>query len=210
MPSVKVIDIDPSDASLTGFASNVTGASFTISTNATSDGLAHQVSIRNDSATDHSGKTVTLVGTDADNMPQTEVVTAPGSSATVESTKYFKTLTSATPSATIGADTFDIGWVDEIASKTIMLNRHAGFGAVVQIDVTGTLDATIQVSVAPRSQYTGQESWPWIATTNTNLVGLTADKIGDIEPQCVACRILFNSYSSGAELQAYINEEQRF
>lgn len=210
MPVQKRLDLDPADANLTGFASNVTGASFVITTAATPDGLAHQVSIRNDSVTDHSGKTVTLVGTDADGMPQTEVVTAPGTSATVESTKYFKTLTSATPSATIGADTFDLGYVDEIASKTIMLNRHAGFGAMLQIDVTGTLDATVQVSGGRRSEYTGQESWPWIATTNTNLVGLTADKIGDIEPQMSACRILFNSYSSGAELQAYISEEQRF
>lgn len=210
MPVQKRIDLDVADANLTGFASNVTGATFTISTTATSDGLAHQVSIKNDSATDHSGKTVTLVGTDADDMPQTEVVTGPTGSATVESSYYFKTLTSATPSATIGSDTFDIGWVDEIASKTIMLNRHSGFGAMVQVDVTGTLDATIQVTGGRRAEYTGQESWPWIATTNTNLVGLTADKVGDIEPQMNAMRILFNSYSSGAELQAYISEEQRF
>lgn len=210
MPAQKRIDLDPSDASLTGFASNVTGAAFVITTTATSDGLAHQVSIRNDTANDHSGKTVTLVGTDADDQPQTEVVTGPGGSATVESSKYFKTLTSATPSATIGADTFDIGWVDELVSKTIMLNRHAGFGAMVQVDVTGTLDATVQVSLGRRAEYAGQESWPWIATTNTNFVGLTADKLGDIEAQVSAIRILFNSYSSGAELQAYISEEQRF
>jgi hypothetical protein len=210
MPVQKRIDLDVADASLTGFASNVTGAAFTITTTATSDGLAHQVSIRNDTANDHSGKTVTLIGTDADGMPQTEVVTGPGGSATVESSLYFKTLTSATPSATIGADTFDLGWVDEIASGTIMLNRHSGFGAMLQIDVTGTLDATVQITGGRRSEYTGQNSWPWIATTNSNLVGLTADKLGDIEPQMSACRILFNSYSSGAELQAYISEEQRF
>lgn len=210
MPVQKLIDLDVADANLTGFASNVTGAAFTLTNTATTDGLAHQVSIKNDSATNHSGKTVTLVGTDADGMPQTEVVTGPAGTATVESTLYFKTLTSATPSATIGADTFDIGWVDEIASKTIMLNRHAGFGAMIQVDVTGTLDATIQVSGGRRLEYTGQNSWPWIATTNTNLVGFTADAVGDIEPQMNACRILFNSYSSGAELQAYISEEQRF
>lgn len=208
MAQPKLIDIDVADANLTGFASNVTGAAFTLSTTATSDGLAHQVSIRNDSATDHSGKTVALVGTDADDQAQTETVTAPGTSATVESTKYFKTLTSATPSATIGADTFDIGWVDEVASKTVMLDRTKGFGAVCQVDVTGTLDATVQVSLSHRSTYTGQESFKWIATTNTNLVGLTADKVGDIEPQCVATRLIFNSYSSGAELQWLINEQR--
>ena len=210
MPRIKTIPIDVADASLTGFASNVTGASFTISTTETSDGLAHQVSIRNDSATDHSGKTVTLVGTDADDMAQTEVVTAPGTSATVESTKYFKTLTAATPSATIGADTFDIGWVDEVASRTVMLNRHAGFGAINQLDVTGTIDVTLQVSLSPRDNYTGQESMRWVDTTNTALNNATADLVGDIEPQVSAVRLLINSYSSGAELQWLISEEQRF
>ena len=138
------IDIDVADANLTGFASNVTGATFTITTTETSDGLAHQVSIRNDSATDHSGKTVTLVGTDANGAALTEVVTGPGTSATVESAGYFKTLTSATPSATIGADTFDIGWVDEVASHTYILDWPRGNGATISVDVTGTLDFTVQ------------------------------------------------------------------
>jgi hypothetical protein len=208
MSRVKTIDLDPSDASLTGFASNVTGAAFTITTAATSDGLAHQVSIRNDSATDHSGKTVTLVGTDSDGQAQTEVVTAPGTSATVESALYFKTLTSATPSATIGADTFDIGWVDEVASKTIMLDRHRESGALVQVDVTGTIDFTVQETAAPvRSLYTGQNSIPWIDADDTDLVTTAADTMGRLSPHAVACRVLVNSYSSGAELQAYLSEE---
>jgi hypothetical protein len=208
MSRIKTIDLDPSDASLTGFASNVTGAAFTITTTATSDGLAHQVSIRNDAAVDHSGKTVTLVGTDADGQAQTEVVTAPGASATVESALYFKTLTSATPSATIGADTFDIGWVDEVVSKTIMLDRHRESGALVQVDVTGTIDFTVQETAAPvRSLYTGQNSIPWIDADDTDLVTTAADTMARLSPHAVACRVLVNSYSSGAELQVYLSEE---
>ena len=44
---IKSINFDVADASTTGFASNVTGAAFTLTTTATSDGLAHQVSIKN-------------------------------------------------------------------------------------------------------------------------------------------------------------------
>jgi hypothetical protein len=209
MPRTKTVDIDVADASLTGFASNVTGASFTITTTATSDGLAHQVSIRNDAATDHSGKTVALVGTDADDQVQTETVTGPGNAATVESSKYFKTLTSATPSATIGSDTFDIGWVDEVASKTIMLNRHAETGAMVQVDVTGTIDFTIQETASPiRSGYSGQTSIPWIDADDTDLVTTAADTVAKLSPHATACRVQVNSYSSGAELQVYISEGQ--
>lgn len=98
-------------ASLTGFASNVTGASFTLTTTETSDGLGHLVTVLNDTANDHSGKTIALVGTDENGNVQTETIAGPGVSATVTSTKYFKTLVSPIlPSATIGADTFDIGW----------------------------------------------------------------------------------------------------
>src|SRR3990167_6092979 len=143
----KQLDFDPANADLTGFASNVTGAPSTLTTTPTTDGLAHQVSIRNDTANDHSGKTVTLVGTDADGRAQTEVVTGPACSATVESTKYFKTLTSATPSAAIGADTFDIGWVDEFVSQTIPLDWRAPTPAPIQGGGTGAINFALEATL---------------------------------------------------------------
>lgn len=192
------IDIDVADANLTGFASNVTGATFTITTTETSDGLAHQVSIRNDSATDHSGKTVTLVGTDANGAALTEVVTGPGTSATVESAGYFKTLTSATPSATIGADTFDIGWVDEVASHTYILDWPRGNGATISVDVTGTLDFTVQETFV---DVLGGVAPVWQSISS--LAAKTADTTGSSTVGATAIRIILNSYSSGAELQMY-------
>ena len=206
----KQIDIDPANANLTGFASNVTGAAFTITTTATSDGLAHQVSIRNDSATDHSGKTVTLVGTDADGRAQTEVVTGPGSSATVESTKYFKTLTSATPSATIGADTFDIGWVDEVASQTIPLNWRSNTPALVHVVVTGTINYDIEATLqdiynngsAPFT-FTDQEDAAWF--NDANFTAKTASLADDLALAGYrAIRIVINSYTDTAELQVFL------
>lgn len=206
----KQLDFDPANANLTGFASNVTGAAFTITTTATSDGLAHQVSIRNDSATDHSGKTVTLVGTDADGRAQTEVVTGPGASATVESTKYFKTLTSATPSATIGADTFDLGWVDEFASQTIPLNWRADTPAIVQVVVTGTInfdiEGTLQDFRNPSSApftFDDQSDLEWF--NDANFTAKTASLTDDLAmPGYRAIRIVANSYTDTAELQVFI------
>ena len=206
----KQIDIDPANANLTGFASNVTGAAFTITTTATSDGLAHQVSIRNDSATDHSGKTVTLVGTDADGRAQTEVVTGPGTSATVESTKYFKTLTSATPSATIGADTFGIGWVDEVASQTIPLNWRSNTPALVHVVVTGTINYDIEATLqdiynngsAPFT-FTDQEDAAWF--NDANFTAKTASLADDLALAGYrAIRIVINSYTDTAELQVFL------
>jgi len=192
--------------SLTGFLSNATGSTWTLTTTATSDGLAHQVSIKNDSATDHSAKTAVITGTDADGRAQTETVNLPGSSATIESTKYFRTVTSVVPSATIGADTMDIGWVDEVASKSIMLNKGLSGGALVQVDISGTINYTIQVTAAARSEWASQEAAPWIATKTSVLVGATADQIGLIEGHAVAARLITASYASGATATVYVSD----
>lgn len=198
--------ITPADANLTGFASNVTGATWTLTTTATTDGLAHQVSIKNDSATDHSAKTAALVGTDADGCAQTETINLPAGTATVESTKYFKTLTSVTPSATIGADTMDIGWVDEVTSQTIMLNHLNWQAALVHADVSGTLNYKFQVTAAPRELLTAQEAVLWADTGTSGLTNQTADKLAQLEPLITAARFVLNSYSSGATAVVYVSE----
>lgn len=137
--------------SATGFASNVSGASFALTATEVSDGLAHLVTVKNDSATDHSDKTIALVGTDADGRPLTETLTCPAGTATVTSTKHFKTLqTPLLPSATIGADTFDIGYTADSVSPTFWPINEAkrthgafniGFACVVG---TGTPTYTVQ------------------------------------------------------------------
>lgn len=97
-------------ASTNGFAAGVTGATFVLTATAPTDGLGHLVTVKNNTANDHSAQTITISGLDENGNKQTEIITGPGISATVTSTKYFSSLTSVAPSATIGVDTFDIGW----------------------------------------------------------------------------------------------------
>lgn len=204
----KEYDVDVADADLVGFASNVSGAAFTLTATAATDGLAHQVSIRNDTATDHSGKTVTLVGTDPDGYALTEVVTGPTGSATVESAGYFLTLTSATPSATIGADTFDIGWVDETATKSIPLDWRSDVTAAVNVDVTGTINFTVQytfddIQRPGQTARSAAQNGQWIDLAA--LASKTADTVSTAPLGATAIRLLVNSYSSAAELQMNVN-----
>lgn len=187
----------PADANLTGFASNVTGAAFTLTASVSGDSLAHQVSIRNDSATDHSGKTVTLVGTDHLGRALTEVVTGPAGSATVESSEYFLTLTSATPSATIGADTFDIGWVDEFVTPAIALDWRSGIGSL-EIVITGTINIDLDSSNSDLQNSTDSASW--LVDTSTN-AGVTASKWITFNANPRFIRVKANSYSSGATVK---------
>lgn len=187
----------PADANLTGFASNVTGATFTLSATTSGDSLAHQVSIRNDSATDHSGKTVTLVGTDHLGRALTEVVTGPAGSATVESSGYFLTLTSATPSATIGADTFDIGWVDEFVTPAVPLDWRSGIGSL-EIVITGTINIDLDSSNSDLQNST--DAALWLVDTSTN-AGVTASKWITFNANPRFIRVKANSYSSGATVK---------
>lgn len=175
-------------ANLTGFASNQSGAAFTLAANDAGDSLAHKVTIRNDSATDHSGKTVTLVGTGYNGEDLTEVVTAPGASATVTSTNHFLTLTSATPSATIGADTFDIGWAAECVSPPINVAPRPGQASValgISVDATGTPAYSLQ-------QNYGGSAWYAHATIATE----TASADGSLLFPVLALRMIFTDAST--------------
>jgi hypothetical protein len=199
MPRMKVIDIDLETVSLTGFASNVTGAAFTLTATSCTDGLAHQVSIRNDAVTNHSGKTIDLVGTDANGDALTETITAPAGAATVESTKYFKTLTSVTPSATIGSDTFDIGWVDEVESQAVPLDFYNQTPVTYMVDVTGTVTFTVYECY----NYILDGSAPVWAALGA-LTSKTADVLAYGYRGATACKVVVESYSTGAELQVHI------
>lgn len=206
----KVYTFSPVDASLTGFASNVTGATWTISTTTPTDGLAHLVTVRNDSVTDHSGKTIALVGTDAQGNAQTETLTAPGTSATVTSTKYFKTLTSATPSATIGADTFDIGWAAASVCQMypVDFNSVTGGGISVAVTITGTINWDIQHTLDDIFESTtAAQDAKWF--DHADLAGETTSGDGNYAFPIRAIRFLTNSVTTGATVRMNIIQGSR-
>jgi len=213
------LDLDPANVDITGFASNVTGASWTLTANNSGDNLAHQVSVRNDAVTDHSLKTAILTGTDADGKSQTETINLPAGSATVESSKYFLTLDSIVPSATIGGDTMDIGWLDEFCSKTIVLDHYASVAPAAQVAVTGTINFDIEETLENPIKrtsgdfaenidpftYTDQSDLAWL--NDANFTGKTASLINSLAiPGIRAIRVVANSYTDGAELQVWITQ----
>lgn len=175
-------------ASLTRFLSNATGATWTLSETTTGDDLAHQVTIRNDSATDHSAKTAILVGTDANDEALTETLNLPGTSATVTSTKFFKTLTSVTPSATIGADTMDIGIAATARSPAIRLvaERDAAVGVIVggTINYDVVVFLSVPVGDAP-------------VINHPDFTAKTADVVGAVGFPATAIAVDVNSHTSG-------------
>ena len=196
-----LMDLDPDDVSLTRFLSNATGATWTLTNTTPGDALAHQISIRNDSGTDHSGKTADLVGTDPDGDAQTETLNLPAGAATVESTKYWLTLASVTPSATIGADTMDIGFVDELSSHTYPIDYRSPYACNISVDVTGTINFTVQETFANVLAGTAAV---WVNITA--LASKTADTTSTASVGATAIRLVVNSYTDTAELQMYTSQ----
>ena len=151
------ITYTPANSSTTGYAASVTGATFTLTNFSSGDGVARKVSILNNTVTDHSAKTLTIIGLNAENKTITEVLSAPGASATVVSVNYYLSIVSITPSATIGADTFSIGWGSLFVCPCIPCNWRGG-QASIDVTVTGTIT------------YSVEQTWDDIQTKTTAFV----------------------------------------
>jgi hypothetical protein len=184
-------------ADANGYADDVAydAGGYALTATTADDDCAHPVVILGNAATNHSAKTFTLVGTDANDVAITETMAGPNGNVTVTSVKRYKTLTSVTVSATTGADTFDIGWTALASTPWVpldVLQTHfaVGIGAVLvsgaaNYDLEHTYDevdtnATVQV-----------------AYNNATMAGKTASfDVGLIYP-VKAVRLDINSHTAG-------------
>ncbi len=204
----KVFDIDLDDADPNGIVEAIAtpdAGAMTLDGAYVSGGVAtldyaRQLAIASDGA--DSDKTFTVVGTDADGYALTEVITGPAST-TVESAGYFKTVSSITLSAQ-AAGTITIGTVDEACTQTIPIRWRSENAATINVDVTGTIDFTVQQTfddvqrpgLPARSAHQNSQ---WLSITA--LTTKSADTTATSTVSASAIRLLVNSHSSGGELQ---------
>ncbi len=195
-----IIDIDVADELTTGFATALTGAGpfTTFTVTIATDGLAHQLSLT--SAANLSGINMTIVGTNPDGDALTETRAGPNAN-TVETTAYFLTITSITAASTLGANTMDVGWVDEVASYSFPIDWRSPYACNIAVDVTGTLNFTVQQTFA--SVLAGDTP---VWTSITALASKTADTDSSASVGATAIRVITASYSSTAELQVYTSQ----
>jgi len=203
--------MDPANSSAVRYASNATGATWALTETTPGDELARQVTVLGDDVTDHSLKTAILTGTDADGRPQTETINLPNGQVTVTSTKFFLTLTSVVPSATIGSDTMDIGFSDVIVSKTYPLNHWSDVGAPINVVETGTANFTAELTFDPPNRpaeftWTDQNTPTW--TASSNISAATATVFTTLDVGAYAMRMKINSYSDTAELDFWISQTE--
>lgn len=188
-------------ADLTGHASDVTGATWVIATADAGDDLAHKITVRNDTATNHSTKTIVLVGTGANGEAITETIAAPNNAATVTSTKFFASLTSATVSATIGVDTFDIGWTAAAVTPWVDVDYGKdNFNVSIAVQKGGTINYDVQHTMD--TAYDGA-----VAFNHASLAGQTASAYGNYTAPVVSVRANINSHTSGTVILYVLQKE---
>lgn len=197
----------PAALSANGLANDVaySGGGYALTATTAADGLAHIITILGNAATNHSAKTFTITGTDADGQAQTEGIAGPNGVATVSSTKYYKTVTSVTVSATTNADTFDIGWTGVSVSPTYPIDWTAWKQCNITAAITGTINFSIQETYDDVWRTTTPaQSAPWVAITA--LASKTATTSSQATAGSTAIRALVNSVTAGATLAIYTSQ----
>ena len=189
----------PAAANATGLAAGVAyaGGGYVLAATTPADRLAHIVTITGLAATDHSLKTFTIRGTNADGVAQSEGIAGPNGAVVVSSTLYYKTVTSITVSATTGADTFNLGWTAVAVSLTFPLNWRDlnNFQASLGLVIAGTISVTVQHTLdGLHGEYVATPAWFPHAT----LVTKTASADGNYAFPVTATRLLINSVTGGA------------
>jgi len=195
----------PAAADLNGFLTAATGATWTLTATTAGDSLGHLVTINNNTANSHAAKTAVLTGTDADGNVQTETMALPGASVATTSTKYFRTLLTIVPSATIGADTMGIGWGAVSVSQTFPTDCFAVVPATVQMGITGTINLDVQETLGNVfSVDTRPAALVW--TGVASMTGLTANAAKPANYNVTAVRVKVNSVTAGATATIYVSQ----
>ena len=194
----------PTPADDNGLATTVGGTSgvafVQIATTVGTDGLAHLILITPDGSITGN---FTITGTDADGDAQTEVLTTNTTNA-VTSAKYYATVTSVLAPAGIGSANVIIGWTDVNVSPIYPLDWASTAQAAITISVTGTINFTVQETLA--NVLSGvAAAWSSIAA----LANKTAITSSVSVAGATAFRVLINSLTSTPTYTIYTSQPVR-
>ena len=182
-----------------GFTS--TGAATAPTTTTTSDGLAHYVTLTSPAQATLAGINFTIVGKDADGHDITETLAGPASASTVTGTKFFKTVTTIQPSATMGALTLAIGIAVTAITPTIPLTNSPA-AASMTVAVTGVVNNTMYETFANVYVHTASS----VSTAITALTSKTANTSGTASVSATGVILLINSVTAGATVTTWLNQ----
>lgn len=141
--------------------------------------------------------TWTIAGTDADGKDLSEDIVG-ANNETKTTTAYFKTVTSVYVSADTATDEFTVGITSAAISKTIPVSNQWGNTEIgIQIDVTGTINYTLQQTM---QDVLAADSQPTTLTwqNHDTLIAQTADQNGNYVIPIAAIRLKVDSATTAS------------
>jgi hypothetical protein len=204
MRPIKLGPYTPAVASTTAFNAQgftSTGAATAPTTTSTSDGLAHYVTLTSPAQATLAGINFTIVGTDPDGHDISDTIAGPASASTVTSTKFFKTVTTIQPSATMGALTLAVGIAVTAITPTIALTNSAA-AAGMTVAVTGTINYTMYETFANVYVHNANT----VSTAITALTSKTANTSGNASVSATGVILLINSVTASATVTVWLNQ----
>jgi hypothetical protein len=155
------------------------------------------------SAGNDSGITFTVTGTTFANAPASEVVTGANAS-TVATVLDYKTVTSVVASGA-SAGNVSIGTNGVAGSPWVRLDEWSWPNAAVQVDVSGTVNYTVQSTLDDPNDPTNPvalASVNWVDSSDSNVVNATATKQSSYSYLPKYIRVLLNSQTNPGYVSA--------
>lgn len=194
----------PAPASTTAFNAqtfNSTGAATAPTTTDTTDGLGHYVTLTSPSQATLAGITFTIAGFDPDGHAITDTITGPASASTTTGTKFFKTITTITPSATMGALVLSIGIAVTAIVPTIPLTNSVA-AAGMTVAVTGTVNYTMYETFANVFVHDANS----VSTPISALTSKTTNLSANASVSATGVILLINSVTASATVTTWLNQ----
>jgi hypothetical protein len=204
MRPIKLGPYTPAVASTTAFNAQgftSTGEATAPTTTSTTDGLAHYVTLTSPAQATLAGINFTIVGTDPDGHDISDTIAGPASASTVTSTKFFKTVATIQPSATMGALTLAVGIAVTAITPTIALTNSVA-AAGMTVAVTGTVNYTMYETFSNVYVHTANS----VSTPITALTSKTANTTGSATVSATGVLLLINSVTASATVTVWLNQ----
>jgi len=209
MRPIKIGTLTPTDTSTVWFnASGLTstGAAVAVTQTSTQDSLAHRVTLTAPVQATLAGVKFTIVGTNANGAAQSELIAAgPASGATVSGTKFFLTVETIQPDATMGTKVLAVGLLAEAVGHWNNLENTMS-APMVMVGVTGTIDYSVYQTPANIFDAPERDAvYTTIGMPITGLSAVTANVLAAGGESCRAIMLRVNSFTAGATITMYIN-----
>lgn len=145
-----------------------------------------------------------ITGTDANDQVITETIAWPNTTTKV-TTKAYKTVTSinTTIALTANASVGTVGTTLSAKDALIPLNFYAGVGLQVAVEITGTINFTVNETFDSIMNYAVTPDNA-VMFSPTALASKTANTVGQLDVGATGVQIVINSYSTGATLTAQL------